>query len=288
MINEGVLGKNAYYEDETGTTHFIEFGDPSHQTVIILPGVFLPAETYSQFASQLSELDIHVLCINYYGRGQSIASDKFYHSTDNLAAQLIALIRGQKLTKVNIVAFSYSVNVAVEALRIAPKRFNKLIFVSPLLFPTRKPSYIRNILVSKWKLGEYLLKMSSIHQIPLEVARQMENPSLIPDVYWDVVSTALLQSENNPTVFKALAQIIPEFSNISPDANLKVLMKLPNKGLVIIGSDDQTIRVQETIDWWSYAMPVVDVQIVEGATHLMHLERIQYLLELIIPFLNSQ
>lgn len=114
-------------KDYTVRMAYTEWGSPLRPTLLCLGGIANSARRFDYLARALSQR-YHVLCLDWAGRGRSgwLAEESDY-SFDSNVAQVMALIRHKRLSRVTLIGSSLGGCVAMRVAREAPQIVDRLI-----------------------------------------------------------------------------------------------------------------------------------------------------------------
>jgi pimeloyl-ACP methyl ester carboxylesterase len=114
-------------KDYTVRLAYTEWGSPLQPTLLLTGGIASAARRFDYLARGLSK-HYHVLCLDWAGRGRSgWLAEQADYSFENHAAQVMALIRHKRLSRVTLIGSSLGGCVALRVAAEAPGLVDRLV-----------------------------------------------------------------------------------------------------------------------------------------------------------------
>lgn len=228
-------------------TRYIEAGDPSRPTIIMLHGI---AGSFENFIANIGPMSkgFHVLAMDFVGTGMSDKPDKPLNISDYVD-QVADFMDAKGVKTAGIIGLSLGSWVAMAFYAKHPQRVSKIIMISPAGMLTRPehsaairerrmaavndPSWARMkvvfdslIYADEDKIDDVLAMRQNIYRLP-EMKRSMENimqlqdpathgRNLVPEAVWRTISI--------PTLFIEC----PDSPDLSFDVVQKAKEMVPN------------------------------------------------------------
>jgi len=108
--------------------HYIEWGKPAKEAIILLHGYNNCAATWIPFARKIADKR-YVVALDFRGHGDSQWSEEKLYKNKHLAADLAVFIEALNLEKVSIVGHSMGGNVALKFAATHPEKVTRLVVV---------------------------------------------------------------------------------------------------------------------------------------------------------------
>lgn len=250
-----VNGLNMYYEIHGS-------GAP----LVVLHGSFMTIELMGKLIPSLAQ-SRQVIAVELQGHGHTADVDRPF-SYEQLADDVAALIRHLGVAPADLYGYSLGGGVALMVALRHPELARKLVLVSA--------SYTTD--------GSYPEVLSTIEQI---------KPEMLIGTPWQAAYTKVAP---NPDAFPALISRLVEMDKLPYTWPAEAVQALAAPTLIVIGDSDG-IRPEHAVELFRLrgggrfgdiaGLPASQLAILPGTTHLGILERADFIVAMVTPFLDA-
>ncbi|EAY08304.1 Clan SC, family S33, methylesterase-like serine peptidase [Trichomonas vaginalis G3] len=273
-----------FFNSPKGKIHYRWYRSSNESScVCVLPGFSFPASLYHNFALGLYESGYSVIVVDYWGRGHTSAQRDDEYTLESNRSLVVSLLEHLSVNKCTFVGFSYG--CAVAALIAATKNeiVNKIVLCSPFHCNGEPITPLQQLTLSIPILGNLVFKFSARRNVPFSLENQIsERPNKKELI--DTISPHIIQHSISRS--SEITQSIGSFDLSQVERAIAGLVDINKQILVLCGSKDKIIHVEQCQVWWSKWVPNSSFLLIPNSGHLIFLEEPAATLAAIKQFLK--
>ena len=272
FINSDHIGE--YIDMGSEALHYIQAGEG--ESVLLVHGEAQSLYTWHEVFYPLSDC-FNVLAVDLFGHGYSSAPEIEYTIRQH-SETLREFLGAKGITRTHIVAFSMGAIYALDFAQQNPDMVDKLVLISPGGVTPQMPFYVRmyesamlsaftGLFFSEKKVRELLMEnFFDQTNVTDEIVSQYYQP---------------LIAKERRSVLSATLQAFDEEDVLSS------LRATENATMILWGADDKW-HPTEMLTVFQMALKNCEIATIRNCGHLLHEEKPDRFLELVLPFLGVQ
>jgi pimeloyl-ACP methyl ester carboxylesterase len=274
-----------FFLSRQGKIHYRGIFKDGAPMIIIVPGFTMPSGLYWPMAEDLHRAGFSVAILDYWGRGHSDGRNDGNLSLGGHIEMVRFLVTHLQISKCSFIGVSYGAAVVAGVAISSPGLVHKIAFVSPLGFMRDSPSSLQKFVLGTPYLGPLVLRLSAPNMVRAQIAQQL--PRSPPSLTNRVSDICLSQFRNGYNRLKILSRAIGQFDEKDIDQSMSSVAELNLKFLILMGSEDTLVNVEESRGWWSRWGRSATIHVEENCGHLLFLEKPQCVCTLLTDFFAS-
>ena len=256
-----------------GKIHYRQLESEGGSSIVILPGFTMPSAIYWELAQALHEDGHSVIVVDYWGRGFSeMRNDKNY-SLDSHISLVFSLLRHLHIERSSFIGVSYGAAVLAGLSSRHPEIVDKLAFISPLHFTNESPTALQKFVLGTPSLGPMILRMTALKMVPQQITRQFAEPDMNKELVHAVSRVCMQEYRGSWAKVDVISKAIAAFEVGDIEQAFAGVANVNKRMLVLIGERDALINIGECKAWWARWIQNANLQVIEGAGHLLFLEK---------------
>ena len=256
-----------------GKIHYRQLEGDSESTIVILPGFTMPSALYWGLAQSLHADGHSVIVVDYWGRGFSEARNDKNYSLDSHIWLVFSLLRHLQIQRSSFIGVSYGAAVLAGVAARHPEIVDKLVFISPLHFTNETPTALQKVVLGTPSLGPIILRMTALKMVPQQISKQFSNPKENKELVQAVSRICMQEYHQSWAKVDAISKAIAAFEVADVEQAFAGVANVNKRMLVLIGENDALVNLGECKAWWARWIQNANLQVIEGAGHLLFIEK---------------
>ena len=276
-----------FYVTSQGKIHYRQYIKENGPIICILPGFTLPSALFHPLALQLNEKGFSVLIIDYWGRSFSDPNPEKSYPFSCYSKMVLALLEHLQIKRCSFIGFSFGAAIAADLVLQNTNLVEKLIFLSPFHFVCDALSPLQKLTLGTPIIGPLILKYSAKSTIPYSIEKQLFDPESNQKLKEEIISLCIEQFTHSFSHSIAISSSISFYDASEIDKAIAGLAGVNKNMLIVLGKGDHLLDIEKCQSWWTRWIPNSIINVVDGAGHLLMVEKLDDVVSQILQFFQK-